>query len=67
MVYIYQICHNIKSIPEEKEKGIMRSFDSKLRSDDYSLMNEATVLYSYRIGRPYLDSCLKKKNSLRNL
>ena len=66
-LHLSDLSITLNQFPEEKERGVMRVSTSKLRSDDYSLMNEATVLYSYRIGRPYLDSCLKKKNSLRNL
>jgi len=53
----------LNQTPQEKEMGRIRASVSKLRGDDYSLMNEAMVLYSYKIGRPYLDSCLIRKNS----
>ena len=51
---------------EEKDKGIMKVSVTKQRSDNYSLCNSATVLYSYDIGRPYLDSCITRKNNLQN-
>lgn len=53
----------LNQTPEEKEKGIMRVSAIKLRGDDFSTLNEAKVLYSYRIGRPYLDSYLVRKNN----
>lgn len=52
--------------PIEKEKGIMRVSVTKQRSNNYSLLNLATVLYSYDIGRPYLDSILTRKNISNN-
>lgn len=63
-LHLSDLSITLNQFPEEKERGVMRVSTSKLRSDDYSLLNEAIVLYSYRIGRPYLDSCLRKKNNL---
>lgn len=52
----------LNQTPDEKEKGIMRTSVIKRRSDDFSVLNEAKVLYSYKIGRPYLDSYLSRKS-----
>lgn len=56
----------LNQTPQEKDKGVMRISVTKQRSDNYSLLNSATVLYSYDIGRPYLDSTFTRKNNLQN-
>lgn len=56
----------LNQTPQEKDKGVMRISVTKQRSDNYSLLNSATVLYSYDIGRPHLDSFLIKKNNFQN-
>lgn len=66
-LHLSDLSITLNQSPEEKERGIMRVAATKLRSEDYSSLTEATVLYSYRIGRPYLDSYLRKKNNFHNL
>jgi hypothetical protein len=47
--------------PEEKSQGLMRVSVLKQRDDDFDLTTEVNVLMSYKIGRPYLKSCMRGK------
>lgn len=44
--------------PEEKKKGLMRVVVLAQRDADFDLTTEINVLMSYKIGKPYLTSCM---------
>lgn len=52
----------INMSPSDKKKGIMRTLMVKQRDDDFDLLQEIMILHQLKIGRPYLDSRLMKRN-----
>lgn len=48
--------------PQEKKEGIMRYSIGKHRHRHYSTIDEIVTLYSFHVGRPYLDSYLTYQN-----
>ena len=58
----------LNSSKEDKERGIMRCVVAKQRHDEFSLDREIGVLYSFKIGKAYLDSVIlpKKKKDDEN-